>query len=85
MVGIREIVEDGQSPSWEKLARILSAEVDGVVLFDEQKDMMLFNQYICVQNQRQFSAALQWMRNIGERNIHVTIHEAKTKAVLWPK
>lgn len=84
VVGIREIADDGQSPSWEKLVHILSTEVDGVVLFDKQADMMLFGQYICVQNQRQFLAALQWVRNLGERNIHVTIHGAETKAALWP-
>lgn len=85
VVGIGEIVEDGHSPSWEKLVRILSAEVDGVVLFDARSEMMLFNQYICVQNQRQFLAALQWVRNLGERNVHVTIHGADTRASLWPK
>lgn len=58
-----------------------------MALFNEQTDMMLFNQYICVQNQRQFSAALQWMSNLRERNLHVTIHEAnaENRAVLWPK
>lgn len=84
---MREIIEDGRGPSWEKLVRILGTKVDGVTVFDEQNDMILFNQYICVQNERQFSAALQWVSNLGERNVHVTIHEAseESRAKLWPK
>lgn len=84
---MREIVEDGCAPSWAKLVQILSTNVGDVALFNAQTDMMLFNQHICVQNQRQFSAALQWMSNLKERNLHVTIHEsnAGNMAVLWPK
>lgn len=85
IVGIGEIIEEGRGPSWEKLTHILSAKVDGVTIFDEQSDMLLFRGYISVQNERQFLAALQWTRNTGERNIHVSIYKAdeETRAELW--
>lgn len=85
VVGIREIIKDGQGPSWEKLVHVLSAKVDGITIFDEQSDMLLFSRFIGVRNERQFLAALQWTRNTGERNIHVSIYKAdeETRAELW--
>lgn len=86
VVGLRDIVEEGKSPSWEKLVQILSATPG---LFDEESDMMLFDRRICVRNRRQFLAALQWVTNGEEcsRNINVPIYDAERDltTVLWPK
>lgn len=87
---MQDIIEDGKGPSWKRLVEILSAKKsDGMSVFDEGNDMMLFDQRICVQGERQFLAAIQWVDNVktGSRNVNVPIHEAgeEARAKLWPK
>jgi hypothetical protein len=76
IISIGDIIDSFTGrPSWAKLVKFLKADDGFGIAFQEGHDCLIINNRICVINERQFLACLQYLRNSGALNVEAFVHE----------